>query len=89
MIAIGLALLLIWAHQVQGLGVFLGMLGAEPKRILRKNDKVAKEKGLTGDESAGKLIDLMAKHPTLIQRPIGVKGKRAVIGRPIDELLGL
>lgn len=67
----------------------LDMLAVEPKAILRKSDKVAKEKGLTGNEAASKLIGLMAKHPTLVQRPIGVKGNKAVIGRPIEKLLEL
>jgi arsenate reductase len=67
----------------------LEMLGVEPKAIFRKSDKVAKEKGLTGNEAASTLIGLMAKHPTLVQRPIGVKGKKAVIGRPIEKLLEL
>ena len=64
-------------------------LGVEPRELLRKNDKAYKELGLTGDEPKSKLIPLMAKHPTLLQRPIGVKGKRAVVGRPPEELLSL
>ena len=31
----------------------------------------------------------MAEHPTLLERPIGVKGGRAVVGRPIENLLEL
>jgi arsenate reductase len=72
--------------ELQGI---LEMLGVEPRAILRKNDKVAKEKGLTGKETRSKLLGLMAKHPTLIQRPIGVKGRKAVVGRPIEKLLEL
>jgi arsenate reductase len=67
----------------------LGYLKLGPKDVLRKNDKAYKELGLTGDETDKKLIGLMAKHPTLLQRPIGVKGKKAVIGRPPEKLLEL
>ena len=67
----------------------LGLLGVGPKALLRKNDKAFKENGLTGDESDAALIKLMAKHPTLLQRPIGVKGDRAVVGRPVENLLEL
>ena len=67
-------------------GVFK-KLGMEPVELLRKNDKAYKELDLTGKEPAGKLIKLMAKHPTLLQRPIGIAGKRAVVGRPIENLL--
>ena len=64
-------------------------LDVEPAEIFRRADKVAKEMGLTGKEPGDELIKLMAKHPTLIQRPIGVKGKKATIGRPVEELLKL
>ncbi len=67
----------------------LKMLGVGPREVLRKRDKAYKELGLTGDESNDELIGLMAKHPTLLQRPIGVKGGKAVIGRPPENLLEL
>lgn len=67
----------------------LGKLGVGPRDVLRKNDKAYKENGLTGDETDAQLIKLMAKHPTLLQRPIGIKGKKAVVGRPPENLLDL
>lgn len=67
----------------------LKALGLRPKAVLRKNDKAYAELGLTGDEPDAKLVAAMAKHPTLLQRPIGVKGNKAVIGRPPEKLLDL
>ena len=67
----------------------LGYLGLKPKEVLRKNDKAYRDNGLSGEETAAELIRLMAKHPTLLQRPIGVVDKRAVIGRPAARLLEL
>ena len=67
----------------------LAKLGLTPHDLLRKNDKAFKENGLTGDESSAQLIKLMATHPTLLQRPIGIKGKKAVVGRPPENLLTL
>ena len=64
-------------------------LGMEPRELLRKNDKAYRENGLTGEETTRELIDLMAEHPTLLQRPIGVAGDRAVVGRPPENLLEL
>ena len=67
----------------------LKKLGMKPHDVLRRNDKAFKENGLSGDESAAELIKLMAKHPTLLQRPIGILGNQAVLGRPPENLLEL
>jgi arsenate reductase len=64
-------------------------LGVPPRTLLRKADKAYKENKLTGKEPGARLIKLMARHPTLLQRPIGIKGKRVVLGRPIERLLEL
>jgi arsenate reductase (glutaredoxin) len=58
-----------------------------PRELLRTSEPVYKELGLgkqtfTDDE----IIALMAKHPDLIQRPIVERGKRAVLGRPIENV---
>ena len=67
----------------------LAMLGVGPRDLLRPRDRVFKELGLTGDEDDDRLIALMSEHPTLMQRPIGVYNERAVVGRPIENLLAL
>lgn len=41
-----------------------------------------KKRDLTDDE----LVNLMAKHPDLIQRPIVVSGEKAVLARPAEKL---
>ena len=62
----------------------LRKLGLRPRDVLRKNSL-----GFTGEEPDDELIAAMARHPTLLQRPIGVAGDRAVIGRPPERLLEL
>jgi arsenate reductase (glutaredoxin) len=62
----------------------LRKLGLRPRDVLRKNDL-----GFTGEEPDQELIAAMARHPTLLQRPIGVLGDRAVVGRPPERLLEL
>ena len=67
----------------------LKLLGMGPKDVLRMRDRAAKDLGLTGEEDDETLITHMAEHPTLLQRPIGVLGDRAVVGRPPANLLEL
>lgn len=64
-------------------------LSIEPSEALRTRDPAYRELGLTGDETADVLIRWMALHPTLLQRPIGIVGERAVVGRPPERLLEL
>lgn len=64
-------------------------LDATPAEALRRRDPAAKQLGLRGDETDAVLIDHMAAHPTLLQRPIGIVGERATLGRPIERLLEL
>lgn len=67
----------------------LGKLGLPASAVLRKREKIRRELGLTGDEDDDVLVPHMAAHPTLLQRPIGVLGDRAVLGRPAEALLEL
>jgi arsenate reductase len=67
----------------------LRLLKVEVDAVLRKNDKAFKELALTGNEKPAELIKHMARHPTLLQRPIGMYNGRAVVGRPVEKLLDL
>ncbi len=64
-------------------------LGVGPRDVLRRRDRAFRDLGLSGAEDEEELIALMASHPTLLERPIGVVGERAVLGRPPDLLLTL
>jgi arsenate reductase len=66
----------------------LKLLALTPRQLLRK--KEAKEAGLDKPTlSDAQIIAGMAKHPIAIERPIVVKGDRAVLGRPPEAVLGL
>jgi len=68
----------------------LSMLKAEPLDIIRKKEAVFQELYEGKDLSRKEWIEAMIEHPVLIERPIVVKGNRAVVGRPpslIRELL--
>jgi arsenate reductase len=62
-------------------------LGMTPRELLRKRD--ATKAGLSGNETDEDLIRLMVGNPRLLQRPIGVMGNKAAVGRPVENLLGL
>ena len=62
-------------------------LNLKPRDLLRKSEPVYKELGLSEDKfSDTQLIELMVKHPDLLQRPIVERGDRAVLGRPTENV---
>lgn len=65
----------------------LKKLNVPANTLLRKRDKAYKENNLTGTEDDATLLDLFVQHPTLMQRPIFVNGDKAVLGRPIENML--
>lgn len=65
-------------------------LGIGPRELLRKNEKEYRALGLDRpDVDPEDLIEAMAAHPRLIQRPIVIKAGRGVIGRPPERLLDI
>lgn len=64
-------------------------LGLAPSAWIRKNESEFRAAGLDADSPEGKLLDAMAKHPILIERPIVVRGDRAIVGRPPERVLEL
>jgi arsenate reductase len=64
-------------------------LGLSPGEWVRKNESEYKAACLDATSSEDKLLDAMAKHPILIERPIVVRGDRAVVGRPPERVLEL
>jgi arsenate reductase len=75
---------------VDELDTLLGMLGMEPRELMRKREAEYKELGLDNESlTRDQLIAAMVEHPKLIERPIAVSGKRAVMGRPTERVLEL
>jgi arsenate reductase len=67
----------------------LAQLNVAPIEMKRAGEARFKALGLTRDSDPETLIAAMAENPILIERPIGVTGDRAVIGRPPETLLSL
>ena len=68
----------------------LSLLKLEPRELMRKHEAPYKALNLD-DESLGRaaLIQAMVDNPILIERPIVIKGDKAVIGRPPENVLDL
>jgi arsenate reductase (glutaredoxin) len=68
----------------------LKMLGIEPRELMRPHEKAYQENNL--DDTAltrEDLINAMIANPILIERPIVIEGRRAIIGRPPEKVLEL
>lgn len=61
------------------------MGAASPRVFLREKDAVKFD--LSETASDDEVFAAMAENPRLIQRPIGIKGDKAALGRPNDKLL--
>lgn len=72
-----------------GLRDLLAKLGKTPAELLRKGEAEYRELGLGAGSSDEELLAAMAGHPKLIERPIVVRGERAVLGRPPENVLAL
>jgi len=67
----------------------LKMLGISARELMRTKEAIYKELGLKEVEDKEKLIEAMAEHPKLIERPIVIKDGKAAIGRPIEKIVEL
>jgi arsenate reductase len=67
----------------------IGKLGIEPEALVRKGEDIYKNKYAGKSLTAPQWIAAMVKDPILIERPIVVRGKRAVIGRPPENVESL
>ena len=74
---------------VDELGKIIIKLNIHPKQLIRFKEDKAKELGIsTGDQLTNdQWITILAKNPNLIERPIVLTAKGAVIGRPPENVL--
>jgi len=65
-------------------------LGITARELLRRGEDEYRELNLAEPAlTDSQLIEAMVSHPKLIERPIVIKGARAVIGRPPENVLTL
>ena len=60
----------------------------DPRVFMRSKEAAYAEQGLAG-ANRDQLLDAITAHPVLLERPIVVRGGRALIARPPERLLDL
>jgi len=77
------------APTIEELRVLMARLGIEdPREMMRRGESVYSELGLA-EAPAERLLEAITENPVLLERPIFVRGDRAVIARPPERLLEL
>jgi len=64
----------------------LTMLGLSARELMRTKEDIYKELNLKEEQNEEKLIEAMATHQKLIERPIIIKNGKAIIGRPTSAI---
>ncbi len=66
----------------------LALLGRSPRELMRKGEAEYRDLGLADETlSDAALIEAMAAHPKLIERPIVLANGKAAVGRPPEAVL--
>jgi len=69
------------------LQLLLKKMRMKPSELLRKNEKVYKDlKFKEYNYTENQILDLMIKHPDLVQRPIVEKGEQTILARPAEKI---
>lgn len=69
------------------IAALLKKLGVSARELMRTKEDLYKELGLAKVEDESALIDAMAEHPKLIERPILIQESKAIIGRPALKVI--
>ena len=72
--------------ELQGL---LKKLGIKPLELIRKGEDIFKQQYAGRSLSDAEWLDAMVAHPVLMERPVVVRGNKAVIARPPEKALAL
>ena len=73
-------------HEIKDL---VAKLNIDAAALVRRGEAEYQEAGLGKDSSEEDFIAAMAAYPRLIERPVVVRGPKAVLGRPPENVLDL
>ncbi len=74
---------------IEELRAIVQLLGVRPIDIVRRGEPQYAALGLNDETPDDDVLRAMAEHPILIERPILVRGGRAVVGRPPETVRAL
>ena len=69
------------------LTAIINLLNISPIQLVRKTEKIWKENYKGKELSDAEIISAMLENPKLIERPIVINNKKAVVGRPAESIL--
>jgi len=69
------------------LSTILEKLGLRASELVRRSENLYREKFAAHDMTEAEWLTALAENPSLIERPIVIDGKRAVLARPPEKLL--
>ncbi len=75
------------ASELRDLADKLGLTSV--RQMMRTGEAVYKDMGLKSVQGEDELIAALAANPILLERPIVVRGDKAAIGRPPENILAL
>jgi arsenate reductase len=71
------------------LEMLLAKLNLRPHAIIRTGEQIYKERFKGKNFNDDEWIDILMEYPKLIERPIVIRGNKAVIGRPFANVVDL
>ncbi|MCL4170269.1 UNVERIFIED_CONTAM: hypothetical protein GTU68_008178 [Idotea baltica] len=71
------------------LEMLFAKLNLRPHDIIRTGEQVYKERFKGKNFNDDEWIDILMEYPKLIERPIVIRGNKAVVGRPIERVIEL
>ena len=71
------------------LELLLAKLNLRPHDIIRTGEQIYKERFKGKKFNDDEWLDIIIEYPKLIERPIVIRGNKAVIGRPLDNVVDL
>jgi arsenate reductase len=71
------------------LKALLKKLNLKAEELVRKSEPLFKEKFVSKKLTEAQWIKALTENPILIERPILVKGDKAIIGRPVERVIDI